>query len=156
MRSKRNLWPLGIFLSFAMFVAGTACLIVMAARNPNDLVSANYYEDEVRCQTHFDQLDRARNLTQPISARYSSAQHGIVITIPTNHSSGAVAGRVELYRPSAARFDKRFELNIDGSGVQFIDTSRLVSGLWIVKIDWTANGQQYRHEQKLVIGEHKL
>lgn len=156
MLPKRNLWPLGIVLSFALFVAGTASLVVMAARNSSDLVSANYYDDEVRFQTHIDELNRARNLAKRINVQYDSATHNIVVVMPADHSAIATNGRIELYRPSAARFDKSLELIPDAAGVQLIDTSRLAPGLWIAKIVWTVDDKIYRHEQKLVIGEHNL
>ena len=156
MRTKRNFWPFGIILSFALFLAGTVGLVVMAARNPNDLVSANYYDAEVRFQTQIDQINRARRLPEQTNVHYDSARQRIVIAMPVDHSGGAIKGRVELFRPSAARFDEGLELNPDACGVQLIDTSRLVSGLWMVKIVWSVNGQTYRHEQKLVIGGRHL
>ena len=44
MQTNRNLWPIGIVVVCALFVAGTVGLIVMACSQKVDLVSKDYYE----------------------------------------------------------------------------------------------------------------
>jgi len=48
MKTSRNLWPLGILLAFGLFFAGTIGLVVMACSHKMDLVSADYYEREIK------------------------------------------------------------------------------------------------------------
>ena len=43
MKNSRNLWPLGIIVTFSLFFAGTVSLVVMACSQKTDLVSADYY-----------------------------------------------------------------------------------------------------------------
>ncbi len=152
MSPRRNLWPLGIIAAFAVFLTGTAGLIVMACRNSNDLVSVNYYDDEVRFQNRIDQRERTHRLPAPVLVSYNPASRRIIISIPPTIAGATVKGRVDLYRPSAARFDRSYEFNPDATGQQCLDSSSLVPGLWVVKILWTANGQDYCHEQKVVVG----
>ena len=147
---KRNLWPYGILLTFVLFISGTVGLIVMAATQKCDLVSADYYEHEVKYQGHLDSLERANHLPRPAQLSYDSANNRLRVTLPPDHA-GRARGTVELYRPSAAVLDQSTPLAPDGAGEQFIDTTRLQPGLWKVRLTWTVNGEEFCLEQKLVV-----
>jgi hypothetical protein len=50
MKSNRNLWPWAIVLTFVLFISGTVSLVVMACSQKVELVSQNYYEQELQFQ----------------------------------------------------------------------------------------------------------
>jgi hypothetical protein len=151
MKSKRNLWPYGILLTFVLFISGTITLIVIACTNNADLVSRDYYEEEMRFQTQIDRLDRAQQLDAQAEVAYSADRKQIVITLPPGHSHGGTLGRIQLYRPSAAGLDRSIELKTDASGVQLVDAAKLQPGLWKVKVLWTANGTDYQIDQRILV-----
>ena len=41
---------------------------------------------------------------------------------------------------------------VDAHGAQIVDASKLSTGLWHVRVSWTAHGADYFYDQKLVIG----
>ncbi|HEY9509115.1 MAG TPA: FixH family protein [Verrucomicrobiae bacterium] len=147
----RNLWPWGIVLTFVIFISGTAGLIVLACQQNSDLVSANYYEDEVRFQTQIDRLQRARNLTSPAEIRYDAARREIIFTLPAEQVRTETHGNIQLYRPSAAGLDRSINLQPDAAGSQSLDAKALLPGLWEVRVLWTVNGLDYRVDQKIII-----
>ena len=149
MKTTRNLWPLGIILTFVIFISGTACLIVLAATHSTDLVNDNYYEQELRFQTHLDGLNRANQLAQPASVKYDAASKHIAFTLPPQHVNHSTSGSIELYRPSAAGLDRQIEFKPDASGAQVLDASDLQSGLWKVRVTWTVDGQEFCLDQKI-------
>ena len=104
--TSRNLWPLGIVLAFVTFIIGTATLVVLACANKTDLVSADYYEQEIRYQGQLDRLKRAKQLDQQISVSYNPGQKQITISLPPELPHTAT-GSIHLYRPSAAGLDQR-------------------------------------------------
>jgi nitrogen fixation protein FixH len=133
-----------------VFVFGTTALVVLACRNPSDLVAANYYEQEIRFQTQLDRVSRAQQLSARASASYDAAGRRIVIALPLEHVAGAV-GRIQLYRPSEAGLDQRLDLQLDATGIQTIDVRELTPGLWKVKVDWNAGGHDYFLDRQIVI-----
>jgi nitrogen fixation protein FixH len=147
----RNLWPLGIILTFVIFIGGTVGLVILACHNPADLVSANYYEDEVRFQTQMDRLDRTRQLDSPATVTCDAGQRRITISLPTRHAQAASEGCVELYRPSESGLDRRIKLETDSNGIQTIDTSKLKPGSWKVKVTWKAGGEDFFLDQNVVV-----
>jgi hypothetical protein len=146
---KRNLWPLGIILTFVIFISGTAFLIVLAATHSTDLVNENYYEQELRFQTHLDGLQRANRLAQPATVIYAAASKHIALTLPPSHANRSIVGNIELYRPSAAGLDRQIEFKPDTSGVQLFDATDMQSGLWKVRVTWTVDGQEFCIDQKI-------
>ena len=152
MTPGRNYWPLGILLAFALFILGTAGLIVLASSQRSDLVSDNYYEQEIKYQTRIDSLDRARKLGSSASVAYEARNRCIVISLPGEHASRPVTGQVLLYRPSAAGLDRQFKLEPGANGTQRLEVGDLPGGLWKVLITWRVEGQEYFLEQKIVVG----
>jgi len=153
MKSTRNPWPFGIIAAFVIFISGTVGLIVMTATQKTDLVSDNYYEQELKYQSRIDSLGRA---SQPgfhqASATYDPAGKRILISLPAAHAVRKLTGRIQLYRPSAARLDRQFELDPDSNGLQSVDAGELQNGLWKIRVSWNAEGQEYFLERKIVIG----
>jgi hypothetical protein len=151
-KSSRNLWPVGVIAACALFVAGTAALIVMACSQKVDLVSKDYYEQELRFQGQIDRAERTKRVAGLASVAYDDARQCITISLPPGHGHGNVWGSVELYRPSAAGLDRTIKLDPDTSGVQRLDASALAPGLWKVRVSWTAEKENYYLEQKVVVG----
>jgi hypothetical protein len=152
MAPTRNLWPLGIVLTLAGFIAGTVGLVVMACSQRIDLVSPDYYERELKYQGQIDQVARTHRTASQASVAYDAAGKCITVSLPTNQISLAVSGSIELYRPSAARMDHAVSLKPDANGIQRVDASALAPGLWRVRVSWTSEKQNYYLDQKVVVG----
>ena len=150
MKTNRNFWPLGIIAVFLCFAAGMTTMVVLACRSNTDLVSHDYYEQEIRFQGRIDSLNRTKGLHA--SARYDVAGKSLLITLPAEHADKAVSGQIQLYRPAAAGLDQQFKLEPDAKGRQTLDLAALQNGLWKVRIAWTVSGQDYFLEQKIVVG----
>lgn len=150
-RSRRNLWPLGILLAFVLFVGGTVSLIVMASLHSEELVSADYYEQELRYQQQMERQDRAQALPDQARVAYDAPTQTITITLPLLQASQHPTGTIQLYRPSAAGQDRKLDLELDAAGRQILSARELSPGLWRVRVNWTCEGQDYAAEQKVVL-----
>jgi len=155
MKEPKNLWPLGIILTFVIFISGTIGLVVMASTQRVDLVNANYYEQEIKYQSRIDSLSRARQLGTNASIAYEASHKRIVITLPAEQAPGGISGTIELYRPSMAGLDRQFPMDMKYSNVQSIDASNLESGLWRVRASWNVNNTDFSLDQKIVIGSQQ-
>ena len=152
MKTSRNLWPLGIIVTFVLFFAGTVGLIVMACSQKTDLVSADYYEQELRFQGRIDRVERTRHAASQAVVAYDAASRCITVSLPPEQARLEVWGSVELYRPSAAGMDRAVRLQPDTNGVQRLDATGMAPGLWRVRVTWTAEKQNYYLDQKVVVG----
>jgi hypothetical protein len=152
MKSNRNLWPWAIVLTLILFISGTVSLVVMACSQKVELVSANYYEQELQFQGHLDRMNRTSQLAVPASVSYDPIRKLIAISLPPEHQGRKVTGHIDLYRPSAAGQDRHFPLQPDERGLQSLDAARLGAGFWKLRLSWRVDGREYFHEQQVVIG----
>jgi nitrogen fixation protein FixH len=152
MKPSRNPWPLGIIITFALFFAGTVGLVVMACSQKVDLVSADYYEQELKFQGRIDRVEHTRSAATQATVAYEATQRCITISLPAEQAQHKVWGSVELYRPSAAGMDRAVKFEPDASGVQRIDAAGMAPGLWRVRVTWTAEKENYYLDQKVVVG----
>jgi hypothetical protein len=146
----RNLWPLGIIAAFVLFISGTVGLIVFAASQKTELVSEDYYEQELRYQQHLESLERANRLAAPVFVNFDATADRIEIRLPRQEPAPA-SGRIELYRPSAGGLDRHPDFKPDPTGRQFLDARELRSGLWRVRVTWMAGGQEFCVDRKIVV-----
>lgn len=152
MKTKRNYWPLGIGLGAMLFIGVYAAFVVIACMHRSDLVSENYYEQELKFQTRIDSASRARHLSTQAAAMYDAATKRVTVTLPREHAGRNVSGEIVLYRPSAAGLDRRVALAPDSAGSQMVNVSDAPEGLWRIRIEWKLDGLDYYFDQKLVIG----
>src|SRR5262249_8711072 len=148
-KPSRNLWPVGLIVTFALFISGTIGLVIMACAHGTELVSPDYYEQEIKFQGRLDSLNRARPLT--VSVLYEATQRRLQIRLPQEHAGQAITGSIQLYRPSAAGLDLRFVLRPDAKGAQSLDATSLRPGLWKVRVAWKTGGREYFHDQSVII-----
>src|SRR5690349_16050760 len=139
MQSSRNLWPYGIILTFIPFISGTVGLVIMACAQKADLVSPDYYEQEIRFQSHLNRAARTQSLGASVAYKPDTQQ--IRIELPKTLAPEKPVGQIHLYRPSAAGLDRHFVLDPDSQGFQSLDAAALVAGLWKVRVTWTCADQ---------------
>ena len=147
----RNLWPYGIVAAFVLFIAGTAGLIVLAAFHRPELVTADYYEQELRYQQTYDSRARTAALGAEAAVTLDETARRIRVTLPLRHAALRPAGAIHLYRPAAASADRRVALTPDAEGRQELDTRDLAPGLWRIRVEWTVADQTYSLERQLIL-----
>jgi len=147
----RNPWPLGVIAAFVIFISGTVVLVVMACSQRTDLVSADYYEQELKFQHRIENTLHAKNLGGEASIRYNPGQRSIQLQFPVEHARQQASGRIVLYRPSAAGLDRELKLALNAAGAQSLDAGGLMPGLWKVRVQWSVLGQDYYLDQSVVV-----
>src|SRR6266568_4742844 len=92
----RNFWPYGVIFAFALFITGTVGLVVLACSQKMDLVSSDYYEEEIKFQNQLDQLERTRAVSTNAYVIYDAATQSIRIVLPTAHLRAGLTGNIKL------------------------------------------------------------
>lgn len=147
-----NPWPVSIIAFFTVAIIGCGSFVAFCSRHPADLVAADYYEQELRYQGQIDGLQRARQRAQTTAVTYDAKARLISIALPPFPAESRPTGKIQLYRPSATNQDRQFTLEPNADGVQTIDTSNLLPGLWKVRVTWTVAHEDYFVDQQIVLG----
>ena len=148
---RRNPWPYAIIGWFLIFGTGMAAWVVVAVRNDPDLVRGDYYEQEIGYQKHIDRLNRTTAVRGEVSVALENTRQWIALRLPLAHVASDFSGTVHFYRPSNAKLDFEQPLALDATGVQRVPTDQLQGGLWRIRVQWTTGGQEFFHDQSLVL-----
>jgi len=142
MKLKFN-WGTGIFiamLSFMIFILSFVYKSIALDEYQHELVSEDYYKDELHYQEEIDKMNNAGKLNQDISIRNSN--QGIHISFPKDIDESSINGEIFFQRLSNEKLDFK-ELITLSDHEQLIPAEKLVSGKWIIKIDWKTDKDEY-------------
>ena len=148
---RTNPWPYAIIGWFLLFGSGMAAWVVVAVRNDPELVRPDYYEQEIAYQQQIDRLHRTASVRGEVSVAYDYSLNQVTLQLPPTHLSTQLKGQIHFYRPSNAKLDFDLPLDLNPAGAQRVSTSKLQAGLWKVRVSWTSGGQEYFHDQSLVL-----
>ena len=135
-------WGHGVIIAFILFATLIISLVVGSIRQNVELVSPDYYAQEIRYQNRIEEIKNNQNLDKP--AEIIAEKEQVVIKIFTANP----IGNVVFFRPSDATKDFSLPLNVQENS-QIIPTQNLEKGLWRVKITWESDKKTYFHEQKI-------
>jgi hypothetical protein len=141
-------WGYKITAVYLVFVAGIMYLVMQASKHNVDLVTEDYYGEELRYQEKIDQRSRAEALSGPI--RFELADNTIHIRFPDEFTGKEITGEVLLYYPADSKRDVRSPIrtNANAMALRIPDTR---SGMHILQVKWTADQQTYYFEENLFI-----
>jgi len=142
-------WGNKLLIVFALFAGMMSYMVYRCFNVPVDLVSNEYYKDEIAYQQVIDGTKNANALSTKISIQESHS--AISIQLPQEMRSKLIKGKILFYCPSNLDNDKKVELSTDLNGKQDIDLKSITKGNYTVKIDWTDNNKLYHTEQPVTI-----
>ncbi len=141
-------WGKGIALTLAAFAGLMVWFIVMTARNPEPLVTEQYYEQELVYQQRIDNTERANSFA---AVAMDVTANGIRLTFPPEVRAGAITGNLTLLRPNDPTQDRELAIIADRNGISESPVEGLRTGRYNALLEWTAGGVAYYTEEKLVV-----
>ncbi len=142
-------WGTGIVVAFIGFIVFILYFIIIMSVDDNynhDLVTEDYYAEELTYQKDINKLKNAKNLLQNIT--YKKTEEGLTIMFPSNIDFKKISGKVFLYRPSNKQLDYESTISLSNP-LLLIPDSRLLDGRWNIKIDWQYNGKSYLFKESI-------
>ena len=142
-------WGTGIVLAFIGFIAFIMYFVISMNFNEkynHDLVTEDYYKEELGYQNDIDKQNNTKELKENIS--YTKTDEGLVFIFPETFDPKKITGKVFLYRPSNKHLD--FETPISLSKYNLlVPDKRLLDGRWNITIDWQYNGKNYLFKKEI-------
>ena len=106
----------------------------------HELVSEDYYKEELHYQEEIDKLENAKRLEQDL--QLINSPEGLRIVFPQDMSPEKISGKAVLKRLDNKKLDLDIDLKLDKNQV-LIPDEKLVHGKWVVSIDWKYEDQEY-------------
>ena len=130
---------IGMFVAFVLFMLG---LVYLATQQSHELVTENYYEEELSFIERKKREHRSKSLSEEVKWRI--VDNTVHVDFP-DEVGNAVSGVLKFYKPSAQRHDRTVPFESD-SNVYIVDVSKFASGMYKLMIDWESGGVEYYKE----------
>jgi len=143
-------WGTGIVLAFIGFISFIMYFIITMNINKkynHDLVTEDYYAEELVYQNDIDKLKNSKTLIENIT--YNKSEEGLIIYFPKDFDFNKITGNMFLYRPSNKQLDFETEISLSNPYL-LIPDKRLLDGRWNIKVDWQYNGKSYLFKKAIV------
>jgi nitrogen fixation protein FixH len=139
-------WGTKIAVLYCGFVVLILVLVIASMRQHFDLVSVNYYADEVAYQQVIDAGKNEAKLSSPITVHANGAN--VIIELPAELSTKKISGIIQFYSPVNAAWDQKFTA-IPSDHIISIARNKLRCTRYTLKIDLTAGGNKYYQETEI-------
>lgn len=129
---------------YAGFVLFIATMVSMSISQKVDLVSKDYYEQELQFQDRINQMDRTKAMSEQLS--WQVQNEDLVLDFPDQFKGQQTSGKVFFFRPSDAVLDKSMKIQADTLTTKSISIKTLKKGLYKIQINWEVENIQYYNE----------
>lgn len=143
-------WPIGLTVFLILFIGGLIGFLFYSTTLRFDLVEENYYQKGLQYQKTIDRKNRSKALSQDLSWEIDSNKI-LHLKFPDVAQGKEITGKIRLFRPSDARLDRSFPLNLSGNNEQTINLNGLAKGLWRIKILWQTDENDYYFEEAITL-----
>ncbi|WP_347158768.1 FixH family protein [Pontibacter chitinilyticus] len=145
-----TLWPYAIITAMLLFMGYIASFVYQAMNQDVDLVSKNYYEQELAFQDHMNAVDRTKEMGD-VAVTYNAEAQTISLQLPKPFSGKRISGKINFFRPSNDKLDFELPFQPDASLYQVLNAAKLEKGYWKVRVNYSADQQTYFTEQRIQI-----
>jgi hypothetical protein len=142
-------WGNKLLFTFIVFAAGMFYLVYRSMHTNYELVEKDYYKNELRYQQVIDGTNRVNQLRSAVKLEQTA--NGITLELPQEMKHKIVSGDIWFYCAYDEKRDKRFSLQVNSEGIQVFLSPAVLPGNYIVKINWSNEGENYFSEKKLTV-----
>ncbi|MDO4224792.1 MAG: FixH family protein [Bergeyella zoohelcum] len=141
---KKFTWGHGIIVALGAFMLFILSLIFIYTRGwqNSELVSNDYYEEEINYQTEIDAKTNADLLAE--KPAYSQSENGISVAFPKALNIDNNEVSFHLFRTDDARLDVKKDLKLDAEHRLVIPKQVLFAGSYTLKLKWKQEGKNYQ------------
>ncbi|MBN8665355.1 MAG: FixH family protein [Chitinophagales bacterium] len=134
-----------VFIGFALLM-GT--LVYKAVNTNFELVSKDYYKEELRYQ---EKIDGKQNASAISKISINQNADYVLIQYPKELQGQPLKGEVYFYCPTNSKLDYRTAVQTDANGVQQISKKDVANTRFVVKINWASGDKAYYMEENLAV-----
>src|SRR4051812_11834776 len=124
-------WGTGIVLTSLFFMLFIITLVVKTYSHKVDLVSEDYYNQELHFQERIDKMNNVKSEDDKVKWKIQGKEISFHFPKKMNSPSGTI----EFFRPSDSAKDWKVQINVNNERIQSLHTKMLLHGLYKIKID---------------------
>ena len=142
-------WGTKIIVVFSVFVVLMMTLVYKSYQTKFELVSKDYYKEELEYQNVIDASKNSADLS--VKLDIVQTERDFKLVIPDSLKTADIVGDEHFYCPYNSQNDMKFALKIKEDGTIIFDNSQLKGGRYILKLKCNLNGKSYFIEKDVNI-----
>ncbi|HEY5692141.1 MAG TPA: FixH family protein [Cyclobacteriaceae bacterium] len=136
-----------IIISFVLFASFIATLVFICVRQDINLVSNDYYREEL---VHGKKMEYIQN-AKTLQSLPDFTVNGNMLTVSFSDFNKVEKGELRLLRPSDAKLDRKFLIAPKGKAIQTYALEVWHEGLYRASMQWRMDGKEYYYEKLIVL-----
>jgi len=147
---KNFSWGHGVviaLLAFIVFILSMMFLFPNGQKN-SEMVTDNYYEEELQYQDVIDAKKRADDL--PEKPTYSQNANGIKISFPKDYNNSNTTVKFVLNRTDDQNLDIKKSEQLDANQSILVPAQVLKMGNYTLRLMWTKDKTDYRMDYDVI------
>ncbi|MFM2156764.1 MAG: hypothetical protein RL516_1513 [Bacteroidota bacterium] len=140
-------WGYRILFVYLLFVIGMLTLVYKCTKQNTELVAENYYDEEMKYQNQFVNMQNAASALVVCNPVNSNA---IDLMFPADFTNRVITGQITFYRPDNKQKDFTMQIKNENGKMRVV-TDKLSSGYWRFTIAWSCDGKEYLQEEKIML-----
>jgi hypothetical protein len=141
-------WGNKLIVAFVLFAALIGTLVYKSVHSSFDLVSKDYYKDELRYQ---DKIDAQKNASKFSEVVITQSAELVNINFPKELAGKKVEGEAWFYCSTDASKDKKIKIIVNNKAELVIPKNQLAKAVCQVKISWKIDNNNYYSEKNITI-----
>ena len=141
-------WGYKIMLIYTVFVLGILTMVFLSAKENRDLVSENYYAEEIAYQKLIDQSAKTAALSAPVEVIASASQ--LMIQLPKEFDGLQANVDWTLYYAADKARDIAGNIHIK-NGKYSIAIPSNARGQYLFKMHWNTGNKEYYFEKNIFL-----
>lgn len=142
-------WGTGIAITLLLFVGLMSFMVYQTTNQRFDLVSENYYEEELNYQDIIDQKNNSLKLKG--KARIVRNRDGFVLELPEDLRGKNKSFSATMYCEKDAQMDFEWEELSIAHNKSSIPFTEFKNGKWIAKVKLKCEGVDYYFEPEIIL-----
>jgi len=140
-------WGKGVAIVLGLFIIFIGVLAFTLIRQKVDLVTEDYYKEDMAYQQEIEAFDAGKNLQK---LEISQRNDQLILQLDTNIAWDSVT--VHLWRPNDKNLDQSF--TVSGTNIFMIPLNTLKHGNYDVSCQYWKNGKRSTQKSKVWIDEN--
>jgi FixH len=143
-------WGHKITIVLILFGVLMTTLVYKSLKTDFQLVSKDYYKDELKYQQVIDGSSNADALSTQLS--FVQDANEIKVQFPAEMNTQKIEGEYWFYCAYNDMYDRRIPVVVNGgSSIQLISKKELAAATYTVKTSWKADGVTYYNQQSITL-----
>jgi hypothetical protein len=141
-------WGNKLIIVFIMFATLIGTLVYKCTQANFELVTKDYYGEELKYQDQIDGMNNANKLT---AVSIAQTVDELSVQLPKELNGKKINAQAWFYCPNNSVNDRKISLKPDDNGTIIIAKTTLAKTKYLLKLNWQAGNENFYNEQSVEI-----